>query len=267
MRPSSLAFASLLVLLVPACGGSDKKVEKPVASGCPAGMIEIEGKAGKPSFCLDRTEVTVGNYLECVGKALCTSASEGRDCNRDSLSTQTHPINCIDANQAEAYCGAIGKRLPTEDEWDWAARGGKSGPRDPGAGTCWSGGMPQRGTCPTDRRGADESSLGVVDLVGNVAEWTSSGTDDARTVRGGAWSSTAPGDLRPDARHVVKPTLRNPGVGFRCAKTPLGKTRSMIVAMPMPPPMQRVISAVDFPVRSSSSRAAPTRMAPVAPSG
>ena len=216
MAARSLCLLALVSSLLPACGGGDKKVEAPKAEGCPGGMVEVAGKSAK--LCFDRTEVTLGNYLECVGKAVCSTPSAGRECNRDTLAAQLHPVNCVDAKQGEAYCTSQGKRLPTEEEWEWAARGGKAGARDPGAGTCWSGGMPQRGTCPVDRRGAEENALGLVDMAGNVAEWTSSGTEDARSVRGGAWSSTAPGDLAPAARHVVTPATRNPGVGFRCAK-------------------------------------------------
>ena len=215
---AALVLALVSSLTVVACGGGEKKVEAPKSTGCPSGMVEVIGKTAASTYCLDRTEVTLGSYLECVGKALCSNVGEGRDCNRDSLATQLHPVNCVDAKQSEAYCAGQGKRLPTEDEWEWAARGGKAGARDLGPGTCWSGGMPQRGTCPVDRRGAEENALGLVDMAGNVAEWTSSGTDDARTVRGGGWGSTAAGDLAPTARHVVTPATRNAGLGFRCAK-------------------------------------------------
>ena len=212
---ASLVFAFLCFSA--ACGGAEKKTERPTAVGCPAGMVEVSGRGS--AFCLDRTEVTVGSYLECVGRALCTAPGTGRDCNRDTLTTQLHPVNCVDARQGDTYCAAQGKRLPSEEEWEWAARGGKAGARDLGAGTCWSGGVLQHGTCAADRRGAEENALGLVDMAGNVGEWTSSGTEDARSVRGGAWTSTMPTELGAGARHVLTPGTRNPGVGFRCAKS------------------------------------------------
>lgn len=216
---SAFALAVVSSLALSACGGSEKKVETAKSTGCPSGMIEVAGKTASATFCLDRTEATVGSFLECVGKARCSSPGEGRECNRDNLATQLHPVNCVDAKQSEAYCAAQGKRLPTEEEWEWAARGGTAGPRDLGPGTCWSGGMPQHGTCPVARRGSEENALGLLDMAGNVAEWTSSGTEDARSVRGGAYASQSPGDLAPAARRVVAPSTRSPAIGLRCAKS------------------------------------------------
>lgn len=214
----------LLPVFLPACGGKEKPPEAPKAATCPDDTIELS-RGGK-RFCMERTEVTVNAYLECVGKAQCSAASEGRECNRDTLQAQSHPVNCVDATQAEGFCAYRGRRLPTEQEWEWAAGGAGKGAPEPAAGACWSGGMPQHATCATDRRGAQDNGLGIHDLAGNVAEWTSSGDAAHRVVRGGAYSSNAPADLKPDARRTVSETTRHPGLGFRCVVSLGGSLRA-----------------------------------------
>ncbi len=117
-----------------------------------------------------------------------------------------HPINCVDWNQANAYCTSVGKRLPTEEDWEYAARG-TAGNEYPWGNTpapsnqlCWNGtgndlGQGnRRSTCPVGSYPAGNTPLG---LAGNVWEWTSSGysadysaaRDTAsRVFRGGGWN-------------------------------------------------------------------------------
>ena len=88
-------------------------------------------------YCIDRTEVTVAAYEAC---GTCTSAADtvdwpgiddatrklwndARACNGNRADRQDHPANCITWTQADAYCRAVGKRLPTEAQWELAARG------------------------------------------------------------------------------------------------------------------------------------------------
>ena len=77
-------------------------------------------------FCLDVTEVTADAYANCVRLGQCST--EGLPCGSAATFNVNgkggHPINCVDWSQAANYCQAQGKRLPTEEEWEWAARGG-----------------------------------------------------------------------------------------------------------------------------------------------
>lgn len=201
----------LFAILAGACSSQKKADETPRAKGCPSDMAEVKGPNG--AFCLDKTEVTVSAYAECVGRAECSSAGTGKECNKDGLQEQTHPVNCVDAQQADAYCAFAKRRLPTDKEWDRAVRSAS-----PDSGICWSGDLTRRTTCPTTRTGAEDDGAGVVDLRGNVAEWTSTGDEKGRVVRGGGYASTDRADLTAEMRRTVTPGTRHAALGFRCAR-------------------------------------------------
>lgn len=71
-------------------------------------------------FYMARTETTSAAYMECVRTDHCAPPSEGDWCNGDR---PTHPINCITYSDAVAFCAWQGERLPTVQEWAWAAQG------------------------------------------------------------------------------------------------------------------------------------------------
>ena len=183
------------------------------------------------SFFLDRTEVTVGAYRQCKA---CSAPAVGPNCtftvqggDRESL-----PVNCVDAAQAAAYCQAQGKRLPTEVEWEYAARGSADslypwGNQAPGTtSACWKKSAP----CPvgsfSDTLLGSEvaSGTGLVDLAGNLWEWTATtyclydggGCTGAPVLRGGAFNRTDAATLRGAQRNATNGQPVD--AGFRCAR-------------------------------------------------
>jgi formylglycine-generating enzyme required for sulfatase activity len=254
---SLLVGAVLAFAIVRATG---KPAPRPLIAGdpsCPPGMARLpagtlqmgsppgEGYDDErprhpeaiPSFCLDRTEVTVLAYRACVEAGRCTEPDRGARCNWGVAGRDDHPINCVDWAQARAYCAQAGKRLAAEREWEWAARGPQGrtfpwGEAEPGRRACWDGegsdlGKGRReGTCAAGSHPAGATPEGVEDLAGNVWEWVEDAycpylapgcAETARVNRGGAFSYGYPTDLRAANRHRYAPTSRGAGVGIRCA--------------------------------------------------
>lgn len=199
-------------------------------AACDHGPTPRTPQAPVSSFCLDRNEVTVEAYAACVSSGVCTRPdgyddslrSTKHQCNWDREEHERHPINCVDWEQAAAYCGFRGARLPTADEWQWAARGGARNGNYP-----WGSGEPQGracfgrrdGTCPAGSFDRGASPDGVQDLAGNVAEWVSDVDSDewTRRIQGGSWFDVDGVELRADAVRTKAGRYRSFSVGFRCA--------------------------------------------------
>jgi formylglycine-generating enzyme len=179
--------------------------------GCSPGDTECDTDEKPPhaeqipnGFWLGQTEVTQAAWKKMNGGD-APSHFKG-----DEL-----PVESVDWNQANAYCQAIGGRLPTEKEWEYAARAGTTGPRY-GAldAIAWytanSGGT-------THRAGRKQANaFGLYDMLGNVWEWTSDNYDAQRkTMRGGSWSGNA-GGVRVSFRIGNVPSTRYVEFGFRC---------------------------------------------------
>ena len=87
----------------------------------PAHEVEID------AFDLDVTEVTVSAYTICVDAGACDVPPDDKRCNWGIIEYAEHPMNCVTQGEAGTYCGWLGKRLPTEFEWEYAGGGGSGG--------------------------------------------------------------------------------------------------------------------------------------------
>jgi len=208
------------------------------------------------AFCIDRFEVTNRQYAECVHAAACdppySPASATRPAYYSDDAFADYPVVHVDWPFARTFCAWRGKRLPSEAEWEKAARGGcelaspttcgtedelwypwgDTGPACSSANFSGCGGD----TAVVGTHGAGTSPYGVEDAAGNVAEWTgdwyevdgyascATGCTDprgptdgaSRVIRGGAWSDPADG-LRVSKRDARPSSFAGDGVGFRCA--------------------------------------------------
>lgn len=213
--------------------------------GCPPGMklvdagrfVQGDGEtASVRAFCLDVTEVTVAAYAECVAGGTCRDdrLACGKAASYGEPRKKDHPVNCVSWHEADAYCRDLGKRLPAEQEWEWAARGQRRGSTypwgeaPPAQRACWDGddnGVnrgERQGTCPVKSHRGGDAPGGFADLAGNVREWTASEDGDGKTrvVRGGSWGDSLPSFLSASFRGMNLPVERFELTGFRCASAP-----------------------------------------------
>lgn len=267
----------------------------PRPTGCTAEMVRVfagrfqmgsSGKLGEAderpqrevtlsTYCLDKTEVTVKSYATCVAAGGCTALPRTPSLNGFAVpdvrlhpqfcnyeDRPNHPANCVDWHQATAYCTWASKRLPTEAEWEFAARGadgraypwGNDAPQAARVNACgtecaamWANTLRLnlralydatdgwQTTAPVGGYPSGLSAAGVLDMAGNVWEWTSDWFGDytaapatnprgmsagtARVTRGGGWSDRDAGALRTAYRNAVSPTYQSDSIGFRCART------------------------------------------------
>ena len=186
-------------------------------------------------FGLMRTEVTQAAYARCVGASRCAPSRE----TSEPLRGATLPVVGISAQDAADYCAFVRGRLPSEEEWELAARGDTT--RRFPWGRVYDGALgnhgrpPLRadasdgfaGLAPVASRPFNASPYGVLDLAGNAWEWTSSspriidvgGADrlgDLRVIRGGSFLHPAV-SMRVTARMWIGERSVRADVGFRCA--------------------------------------------------
>ena len=185
-----------------------------------------------PTFMMAVDEVTVAKYARCVDAGSCTPAATGDHCNAGQPGREEHPVNCVTNTQAGAYCAWLGRRLPTEDEWEYAASGKAKrlyawGSTPPAGRVCF--GRPDAGTCQVGSFDAGATPEGMRDMTGNVWEWTSTDycfydpsvacAHDQKVARGGGWFSDDPKVVRTQVRQGYPPAAESANVGFRCARS------------------------------------------------
>jgi formylglycine-generating enzyme required for sulfatase activity len=236
---------------VPAVASVAPPVPSRPAKGCPKGMASIPGapfKVGNFSvnaapeespgfetkvatFCMDLSEVTVSDYSACTISGKCSAAHDDRRfCNVRYSDRGNHPVNCVDWHQAADYCAFRGARLPSEVEFEYAARGGTEyrayswGNEPPDGRTCWKH---VGGSCPVKQYPA--GAFGLYDVIGNVWEWTDDWFGDypwppetglTKVYRGGSWSRRFEKWMSPRLRNRYAPKQWGSHLGFRCALTP-----------------------------------------------
>ncbi len=196
--------------------------------GCESGDPEChdDERPGRPvsvpAFWMGKTHVTVEAYARCVSAGRCTPPNTGGKCNWDKSARMDHPINCLDWRQATAFCEWIGGRLPSAEEWEYAAKSGESriypwGNTPPDVTRACYDSSCGSGTWPAVSFGAGATKHGLLNMVGNVVQWTATDADsDDKEIRGGSWSNIA-AYIRISRRDQARPNRRDDHIGFRCA--------------------------------------------------
>lgn len=239
------------MVLVPAGSFTMGDDESKVAG--PAHKVRMS----KP-FYIDQYEVRVDDYGRCVAAGACTPAEVhgpnvaaaevekfGTMCNARYPDREDHPVNCVDRAQAEAYCKFASKRLPTEGEWEYAARGSDErqypwGNDAPGCNRAVVSGCVRRvpgkaSTQPIGSLRRGKSPFGAHDMAGNVWEWVADAWDEDAykspnqvdpkvegpgtfgVLRGGSWDF-APSNLASHFRLKFNHKIGHVSTGIRCAQ-------------------------------------------------
>jgi sulfatase modifying factor 1 len=206
--------------------------------GCNRGECEADEKpvhaVTLAPFEIDRTEVTQGAYRGCVDAGECAEPS----CAYDPVDQASYPVSCVRHEDARAYCAFAGKRLPTEAEWEKAARSDDRqypwGNRQPDctlANAFGCAGLAQ----PVGLHPDGVSPYGAVDMAGNVSEYVADfyaadyyasspaanptgPADGEERVRRGGGHSGGRDTLSVFDRIAAGPFARGDNIGFRCAR-------------------------------------------------
>ncbi len=213
--------------------------------GLEVGVDEIPRHTIKlKGFYIDKYEVTNSQYkkfVDAIGQRIPDNPQHPYDPyiwkNGIYLSgLEEYPVVLVSYEDAVAYCRWVGKRLPTEMEWEKACRGKK--------GRKWPWGdefqvsranireLELGRSAPVGGFPSDVSPYGIYDMAGNVREWTDSwyqpypGTtlkrelfgEEFKVIRGGSWLHMSVPESRCAGRGFALPETRHRSLGFRCAK-------------------------------------------------
>jgi formylglycine-generating enzyme required for sulfatase activity len=199
------------------------------ADEAPAHAVDL------PAFSIDRTEVTQRAYQACVDAGACSAPVDAPT--YDPVARGDHPVTSMTWDDAVAYCAFAGERLPSEAEWEKAARGtdGRRYPWGDDDATC---ALANTAGCTADDDDLPVGSLpdgaspfGALDMAGNVWEWTADvyaadayatgavpSTGASRTYRGGGSGNTADLATTTNRADTYNPAVGGSGLGFRCAR-------------------------------------------------
>ncbi len=199
------------------------------ATAQPAHTVDL------PGFFVDITEVTNGDYAEFVATGHIHPPPHWRGRPTPPQGLENHPVTHVNLHEAQAYCEFRGKTLPTEPQWEKAARGtdGRNYP--------WGNDyrhdqvtVARNNTTPVGSHTGSDSPYGAKDMIGNVWEWTTSwyqpypgshyqsdkfGTR-AKVLRGNSWASVG---HYPDEQDFMDIVANNSRVTYRLFLTPSGR--------------------------------------------
>jgi formylglycine-generating enzyme required for sulfatase activity len=183
------------------------------------------------NYYVDETEVSNAEY-----KRFCDATGHAPPASSDFSSNPNHPVAGLTFDDAKAYAAWAGKRLPTEQEWEKAARGSDGRPY-PWGSDPWTEGVPTE-LQPVDALESRKSPNGALNMAGNVFEWTSSAFPAGEreyadmqsllsnssfsrawfTIKGGSFAPHGETFFRSYMRRGFPSDQRSPWIGFRCVR-------------------------------------------------